>query len=539
MAQQWHRRRDFLRVASSLVAGGAIGAVASLRDARASLALPQIAAGGTGSYDVRKFGATGDGKTIDSPAINKAIDAAAAAGGGTVYFPAGSYLSYSIHLKSNIGLYLDHGATIVAADPASSGTGGYDAAEPNQWDMFQDYGHSHFHNSLIWGEDLENISITGPGRIWGKGLSRGTGTDTPKAENPGVANKSIALKNCHNITLRDFSILHGGHFGILATAADNMTIDNLTIDTNRDGMDIDCCHNVRVSNCSVNSPWDDAIVPKSSYALGYARTTERLTISDCFVSGSFQEGTLLDGTRKPFEQGVRVGHTGRIKFGTESNGGFKNVTITNCVFDACQGLALETVDGALLEDFTISNITMRDIITCPIFLRLGARMRGPQGTPVGTLKRILINNVVCSNSASRISSIIAGIPGHPIEDVTISDVHVLHQGGGTKEAAAIVVPEDEDKYPEPTMFGGMPSHGFFVRHAKNIEMRNIEIRAAQPDLRPAFVLEDVQGSNFINVRADMSQGVPTFSLKNIEDFNVNLSRPTPDTHIDKSAQQII
>jgi polygalacturonase len=538
MGRESSGRRDFLRVASGFLAGGSLRSLGA--GARAVFASPQAAVGaGVSGFDVRKYGAQGDGKAIDSVAINKAIDAASAAGGGTVILPAGNYLSYSIHLKSNIGLYLDHGATLIAADPAPAGQNGYDAAEPNQWDMYQDYGHSHFHNSLIWGEEIENISITGPGRIWGKGLSRGAGTDTPKAENPGVANKSIALKNCHNILLRDFQILHGGHFGLLATGADNMTIDNLKIDTNRDGLDIDCCHNVRVTNCSINSPWDDALVPKASYALGTPRTTERLTISNCFVSGSFQEGTLLDGTMKLFEANVRVPRTGRIKFGTESNGGFKNVTITNCVFDACQGLAFETVDGALLEDFTVSNITMRDIVSAPIFMRLGSRMRGPKDLQIGALRRVEVSGIVCSNSVSRLGSIIAGIPNHPIEDLTLSDIHVWHQGGGTKEAAAIVVPEDEDKYPEPGMFGGMPSHGFFVRHVKNVEMRNIEIRAAQTDQRPAFVLDDVQGANFVNVRADQASGVPAFSLKNVEDFSVHSSQPTPDTHLEKTAQQSV
>jgi polygalacturonase len=525
-------------MASSFLAGGSAGSLGV--GARSVFASPRATVGaGVSGYDVRTYGSKGDGKTIDTPAINKGIEAAAAAGGGTVFLPAGNYLCYSIHLKSNIGLFLDQGATIIAADPPANGVDGYDAAEPNQWDKFQDYGHSHFHNSLIWGEDLENVSISGPGRIWGKGLSRGAGNDTPKAENPGVGNKSICLKNCRNITLRDFSILHGGHFGILATAADNMTIDNLKIDTNRDGMDIDCCHNVHVTNCTVNSPWDDAIVPKSSYALGYARSVDRLTISNCLVSGSFQEGTLLDATLKPFDANVRVPRTGRIKFGTESNGGFKNCTITNCVFDGCQGFALETVDGALLEDFTVSNLTMRDITSAPIFMRLGSRMRGPEGAAIGALHRVVVSNVVCSNSVSRLGSIIAGIPGHPIEDITLSDIHVVHQGGGTKESAAIVVPEDENKYPEPGMFGPMPSHGFFVRHVKNIQMRNIEIRAMQTDQRSAFVLDDVQGAGFFNIRADQAQGVPAFVLNNVEDFDIHTSRPIPDTYIDKTGQQTL
>src|ERR1700690_2050432 len=384
-------RRTFLKTATA-----GVGALVALPATAASKTQPAVA---KTSYEVTAFGAKGDGHTLDSPAINRAIEAAAADGGGTVSFPAGTYLCYSIHLKSNVALHLAPGATILAADPPTdlspdlaspAARLAYDLAESNApWESFQDFGHNHWHNSLIWGEGLENVSITGPGLIWGKGLSRGWGAG-PIAEHPGVGNKAIALKNCRNVLLRDFSILHGGHFGILAPGVDNLPIDNLKIDTNRDGMDIDCCRNVRVSNCSVNSPWDDGICLKSSFALGYARATEMVTISDCVVSGSFEEGTLLDATYKRFapdENGkTKANRTGRIKFGTESNGGFKNITITNCVFDGCWGLALETVDGGLLEDVTITNITMRDLAGAPIFLRLGARMRGPAGVPVGALR---------------------------------------------------------------------------------------------------------------------------------------------------------
>ena len=303
------------------------------------------------------YGATGDGKTIDSGAVNKAIEAAATAGGGTIRFPAGVYASYSIRLKSNIALYLEQGATLLAASTALEGTtNGYDPAESNQpWESYQDYGHNHWHNSLIWGEGIHNVAILGPGLIWGKGLSRGTSDkDRPRAEKPGAGNKSIALKNCFNVILRDFSILEGGHFGILATGVDNLTIDNLKIDTNRDGMDIDCCRNVRVSNCSVNSPWDDGICPKSSFALGYARATENVTITNCYVTGDYQLGAMLDGTFKRWGPESKLVPTGRIKCGTESNGGFKNITISNCVFESCRGFALESVDGALLEDVTFT-----------------------------------------------------------------------------------------------------------------------------------------------------------------------------------------
>src|SRR5258708_5356575 len=508
-------RRDFLKLAGTGLAGAATSAVIT-PGARAGVTAAPIPAAGTSSvYDVRTYGATGDGKTIDSPAINKTIEAAAAAGGGTVRFPAGTYASYSIRLKSNIALYIEQGATILAARTSLDGpTGGYDPAEPNQpWEAYQDYGHNHWHNSLIWGESINNFAILGPGLIWGKGLSRGlSDKDRPRADQAGAGNKAIALKNCRNVLLRDFSILEGGHFGILATGVDNFTIDNLKIDTNRDGMDIDCCRNVRVSNCSVNSPWDDGICPKSSYALGYARATENVTITNCYVTGDYQLGTLLDGTFKRWGPEFKVVPTGRIKCGTESNGGFKNITISNCVFESCRGFALESVDGALLEDITFTGITMRDIRNSPLFLRLGTRMRGPQGVPVGTLKRILISNVTSYGAVTELPSIISGVPGHFIEDIKINDVYFHQLGGGTKQMADLQPEEKENTYPEPRMFGTLPAHRFLIRHVKNIEFGNVEIASEKPDVRPAFWLKDVDGADFFRIKTTKGQSAHAFSL---------------------------
>ena len=519
----------------------------------------QTAAPFTGAFDVRKFGAKGDGKTLDSPAINKAIDAAAAAGGGTVLFTAGTYRSFSIRLKSNVALYLDQGATILAADPRD-GDGKYDLPEPNQWDQYQDFGHSHWQNSLIWGENLENISILGPGRIWGKGLVRSGSQSRTKEQNdalekqppdpkagpfgypnardavePGWGNKSISLKLSRNVIIRDITILHGGHFAILATGVDNLTIDNVKIDTNRDGIDVDACKNVRISNCTINSPFDDGICPKSSYALGYARVTENLTITNCQVSG-YDEGTLLDGTYKREFRNANgtFSPTGRIKFGTESNGGFKNITVSNCVFDYSRGLALEAVDGALLEDVTISNITMRDISNSPIFLRLGARNRGPkETTKVGAMRRVIISNIVVYNADPKYSSIISGIPGYLIEDVRLHNIRVYAKGGGTKEQAALDPPERENIYPEPTMFGELPAYGFFIRHIKGLQMRDVEVSYLSPDLRPAFVLNDVAGAEFIHVKAQREPDVPTFVLKNVSDFSLQQSWPLADQRLER------
>ncbi len=473
-----------------------------------------------------KFGAKGDGKAFDNKAINKAIETAAAAGGGTVYFPAGNYLTGSIRLKSNIGLYIDHGATIIAADYVKEAE--YDLPEKKTDFLYEDFGHRHWHNSLIWGENLHDISISGPGTIWGRGLERTNTIDKMKDETNPKPNKSIALFQCRNIIIKDISILHGGWFALLATAADNMTVDNVKMDTNRDGMDIDCCQNVRISNCSVNSPDDDGICLKSSYGLNVARATENVTITNCQVSG-FDEGSFLDGTYKRTPNKYNGGPTGRIKFGTESNGGFKNIAISNCVFVYCRGLALESVDGALMEDVSITNITMRDIVNAPIFVRLGARMRGPENAAIGTAKRILISNVMAYNVDGTQGAIISGQPGNEVEDLTLDNVHIYFKGGGTKEQAKTVVPDQTKLYPEPKTYGITPSYGFYINNVKDLKMRKVETSYLSEEFRPAYYLENVFGADFQHIRSQQASGIPTFILKKVKNFNVSNTAQVPDT----------
>jgi polygalacturonase len=527
-------RREFLKMAGLTMAGGATTLLQPNR-ARAQSPASIATTPKPLYYDVRSFGAKGDGASIDSPAINAAIDAAAGSGGGAVIFPAGVYASYSIHLKSNVALFLQQGATILAAPTPYEGltTGGYDATEPQgSYEPFQDYGHNHWHNSLIWGENIHDFGIFGPGLIYGKGLSRGHDEKAlPLTTAPGVGNKAIALKNCRNVILSDFSILQGGWFGVLATGVDNFTIDNLKIDTNRDGIDIDCCRNVRVSNCTVNSPWDDAICPKSSFALGHARATENLTITNCYVTGVYELGSLLDGTwkRMTMPKG-RVG-TGRIKMGTESNGGFKNITISNCVFESCHGFALESVDGAIVEDITFSNVTMRDV-SAPFFLRLGARLRGPKPqTVVGSMKRIVISNLI-SSGAAQLPSMIAGLPDHPIEDLKISDVYLQQVGGAGAEMAALQPAEGADKYPEPTMFGDLPATGLYARHVRNLELTNVEVATQSPDARPAFHFDDVNGADLFRIKFPQRATSNQFRVKNVSDFRLFGSPHYPDTKAD-------
>ncbi len=510
-----------------------------------AISLPLAAA----TFDVKSFGAKADGKSNDREAIRKAIDAAVAAGGGVVYFPAGTYSTGSIQLKSNITLQLEHGTVL----EASAEVAAYDAAEPNPWDKFQDFGHSHWHNSLIWGEGLENVSIVGGGLLSGKALTRG--------ERGGGGDKLIALKLCRNVTLRDFSILMGGHFGVLATGVDNLTIDNLKIDTNRDGIDLDGCRNVRVSNCSINAPNDDALVLKGTHALGIARPTESVTITNSLVSG-YDIGSLLDGTYKRTVKQApdRDGPTGRIKIGTETEGDFRNITISNVVFDRSRGLAIESVDGSHIEDVAVTNITMRDVSNAPIFIRLGNRLRAPEGTAVGSIRRITISDVTAYDADPRYGSIISGIPGHDVEDVKLNNIRVWYRGGlnleqvakqpadlvntfffraqgGVPPREAFDTPEREKEYPEPSMFGMLPAYGFFIRHAKGIELTNVEVGFLREDRRPAFVLDQVNGARFRDVTSQKAEGAATFVLKNVENFEAFHCLPAPDMRIAKTERR--
>ena len=512
------RRRNFLKLAAvGLVTGGApmrpiYPAVPHELDARVL-------------FNIRSFGATGEGKAIDTPAVNRTIAAAAESGGGTVLFPAGVYLCHSIRLKSYVTLRLEPGAVILAAPCC-----GYDAAEPNApFESYQDFGHNHWHNSLIWGEGIRDVMICGPGLICGSSLARGEVAESgrPAADAAGAADKVIALKRCRNMTVRDIAILAAGHFAILATGVDDLTLNNLKIDTNRDGINVDCCKRVRISGCSVNSPWDDGICLKSSFALGEARATENVTISNCYVTGGFALGAMIDGTlRRADANGGEP--TGRIKCGTESNGGFKNITISHCVFESCRGFALECVDGGLVEDIIFSEITMRDIRNAPFFLRLGARLRGPTGTGVGTLKRVTINNIVCDAPLNDMPAIIAGIPQHRIEDVSIHDVFI-RQKGSSAATAEINPPEEEREYPEPSFFGPLPALALMIRHAKNIEVRHLEITRIAVDPRPFVWLSDVDRIEFSGLNFSPRDGVQALRMRETNNLQVSKSRGLSDT----------
>ena len=439
-----------------------------------------------GVYDARDYGAKGDGKTLDHAAINKAIDAANNDGGGQVVLSAGTYLCGSIRLKSNVDLHLTAGAKILAA-PAEMKA--YDKSEVFGGPEYQDGGHTYFHNSLIWAEGQQNVSITGHGMIDGEGLTK---RDTEKAGNVqggsiGTGDKAIALKLCRNVTIRDITIFRGGHFAIITTGCDIGTIDNVTIDTNRDGIDIDCCKYFTVSNTKVNTPNDDAIVLKSSYALKRPVLCEHILITNCVVTG-YKLGTFLSGDYIPEKVNWVCG---RIKLGTESNGGYRNITISNCTCMWSSGLAFEEVDQGRMENITVSNVSLSHVHHYPIYITTGCRNRGPKEvTRLSSARDIYINNVIADDCDSLAGIIITGMEGEPIRNVSLTNIHIQYRGGGKKVSTSYR--EQGTNYPEPRWAGPTPAYGLFARHVDGLYLQNVNFELMKPDERPDIVLEDVK-----------------------------------------------
>jgi polygalacturonase len=429
-----------------------------------------VACAGQQVYDIRDFGATAGGKTLCTAAIQKAIDQCAAGGGGTVYFPAGTWLSGTIQLRSHVALKLDSGSVLLgSADP-----GDY----PPWSAKVGTYTKNYVQQSLIRGEDLEHVTICGRGTIDGQGAK----FHWKEYQNRPFV---IRLVNCRDVLVENVSLRNSGMWMQQYLACRRVRIHGISVDNhatyNNDGLDLDGCRDAVVSDCRVDSD-DDGICLKSTCD----RPCENVTISNCVVSS----------------------HCNAIKFGTESCGGFRNVAVTNCaisspaatkhVYGADRGIggvALELVDGGTLENVAVSNLTI-DGVSTPIFLRLGNRARpiaaGMPKPGVGTYRNVVLSNIVATR-ASQIGCSITGIPGHPVENVQLSNIQITFEGGGTRKHAEAKVSENEDAYPESWMFGTLPAFGFYCRHVSGLRLSDVRLETVRPDLRPAVICEDARG----------------------------------------------
>ncbi len=447
-------------------------------------------------FDVRGYGAVGDGRAMDTDAIQQAIDAASAAGGGTVVVPAGRYLAGSVHLKSHVAIYLDAGATIAASPNKAD----FDPYEKLDYKTDSDKETTYFHYSLLWGEDITNVTIHGPGTIDGNRSKRG-------------GPKPVALKRCRFVTVRDITIRNAPNYCISLLGCDYVNIDGVTMLNNYcDGIDPDSCRYVRISNCHIES-WDDAIVPKASFALGERRATEYLTVTNCVLSTSCNA----------------------FKLGTESGGGFKYITVSNVVMygppgkrPTISGIALETVDGQLLEGVTITNVSMQNVST-PIFLRLGNRGRDMKTPKPGRLRNVTISNVEATGAT--LASSIVGLEGHPIEGVTLSNLRLRYRGGGGKELVDKEVPELPAKYPEAKMFGDLPAYGLYCRHVKDLRLRDVGLHRETRDERPALICDDVEGLQVTGLTGDSTGESPFIWFRDVRSALIGQSVASTGTDV--------
>lgn len=449
-------------------------------------------------FDVRAHGARGDGKTLDTAALNRAIDACHAAGGGVAYVPPGTYLTGTVVLKSNVTLYLEAGATILGSKNIADYT--LHPGPPEKGDANQKH--------LIFARDAENVGLAGPGLIDGQGpafwVASGRKVPPPEESWRDVATYDwkpldrasplVEFYHCKNLRIEDVRIENASGWTLRPIFCENVfirgiTIKNPVIGPNTDGIDPTCCQNVFISDCLIDTG-DDAICLKSQSAYGNEpRVSKNITITNCVLT------CCCNG----------------LKFGTATLGSFENIAFTNSVIynddvdpkaRVIAGIAIEMVDGGWVEGVVISNIRMQRVRT-PIFIRRGNRHARPDGTP-GPLRGVLIENVHATGAI--LTNSITGIPGFDVEDVTLSNIRSDSEEAGKAEWVTRKIPEVEKAYPEARMFGRLPAHGFYCRHVQGLRLRHVELRAAAAETRPAIVCDDVKDFDLEGLRSTPIEG---------------------------------
>ena len=421
-----------------------------------------------------KYGAKGDGVTINTKAIQQAIDECADAGGGTVILRYGIYVSGTVRLRSNVTLKIDNNAVL----RGSADIEDYPSITPKINYLYRE----RFTKYMIYAESQTNICLTGTGVIDGQGP-----LFHAKKGDDGGRPYILRFSECKGVKVNSLMFVNSARWLSHYLACEDVEIERVSIRSrireNRDGMDIDSCNGVRISDCDIYSG-DDAIVLKSTVAELPCRN---VTVTNCRLSGS----------------------PASLKLGTESNGGFENITFSDCyLYDGRDGIAIEEVDGGICRNVTVSNIKMHNI-EIPIFIRLGNRARPIPGGPtpgMGKMQDVSISNVEASG-AGMIGCSVTGIPGHRVEGVTLENIRIKFAGGGTAEMAEKKVPEKEKSYPMGWMFKELPAYGFYCRHVDGLNMKAIDLSFEKEDARPAIIAEDVQGLKIEGLKAQVKAGV--------------------------------
>ncbi|MGA0555602.1 glycoside hydrolase family 28 protein [Larkinella sp. VNQ87] len=483
-----------------------------------ALATTGLAQKPSGVWDVFATGAKGDGKTLDTKAIQTAIDRCHAAGGGKVYLHNGRFLSGTLYLKSHVTLYVEAGATLLGSEKATD--------YPDQASDYPTYDeHPLTSKAFLYAENSQNITIEGRGTIDGQGSEidkRGL-MDPYLRPSFKYRPRIIHLRGCENVHINNLTLQNSASWVQTYQACKNLVINGLTVDSrenkdiekprettarhrNNDGLDLIDCEQVRISNCFINSG-DDAICIKS---FSPDRASRDITVTNCVVSAN----------------------ASGIKIGTETAGRFEDITIQNCtVFDTRgEGLAVMTADGARIERINISNITLRNIKRGALFIRLNTRNKKYGANTVvnkPALKDIIIENIQGTRLAS-LGCSITGLADYPLENLLLRNLNFEFEGGVMAGEAPNPIPEKPDAYPVGTMFGPvLPAYGFYVRHVKNSTFDQIQLRFAKDDQRPALVLDDVDQVVIDRLTAQSTDQTPTLiQLLNARNTTITNTRPT-------------
>ncbi|KJK48990.1 hypothetical protein UK23_15290 [Lentzea aerocolonigenes] len=455
------------------------------------------------SFNVKDYGAKGDGKAIDSVAIDKAIAAASSAVGGVVEIPPGTYLSRSIHLKSNVTINIQQGARIVA-----SGSG-IDAPESNPNSKYQDFGHSHFRNALLWGENVENVNFTGRGVIDGANKLE-TGENIPA----GKGDKMLSLKFCKNVNITDVTFREAGHFAIITNGCNGMKLDRITVDSpdDRDGINFINSSNVELSN-SVVVASDDAVAFKSDFATGKTFLSENNVVRDSTIQST---------------------ENNAIQFGSETCGSFKNIQFRNLKVTGASkaGLGMVSMDGAVIEDVLYDNIQLTKTAS-PIFIHIGKRGRCPGSPPTGKIRNITYRNITGTNLTAprdipgdpEYASTISGRSDSKITGLTFDNVRLSVPGGHGEGDAGKNPPEVSGEYP-PRIFGVRPAFGFWIRNAADVKFLNSTIEFDKNDGRPAITTDSVTGVSLNGVKVERSTGANDLQWRKSSGTSVTNSTTT-------------
>ena len=452
--------------------------------------------------NIKDYGAVGDGKTMNTEFLQKAIDECNASGGGKVIFPEGIYLSGTIAMKDNVILHLQKGARLLG----STNIEDYRNLDPFTEGLGIDVGWA-----LLVAIDLKNIGIEGEGAIDGQGSklkAEHIAKDTrPEGQRWGRRPFLVRIVRCNGVTVKDVTLNYAAAWTSHYFQSKNVTIENIKIVSvgvaHNDGIGIDGCQDVRIKNCDVVSG-DDALVFKT--------TSSKMACKNIEVTGMRLKSSQAG-----------------IKMGTESMAAFEDIKISDChIYDTKNGgIKLFSVDGAHLRNVEISNITMSEVRT-PMIFRLGARLnvfRKGQETkqPTGTFENVVIKNVKAKAADSAqlkppSGILITGVPGHYITDLTLENIEIDLLGTGTVEDSRHVVPEAIDQYPEVKTFGPViPAYGVWARHVKGLKLKNVIFRLKNNDLRPAFVCDDGKDIEISNCQVSATNGAQSIiRLENVE-----------------------